>query len=90
MTIPTSIRCRQPVKHHSHGNCLFVAKLRTQDNGLPKFRANSCVLSSPTSEVDEVSGWLWQLVTAIHDENDGPTICDRVSQRLFMTAFMLP
>jgi hypothetical protein len=80
----------QAMKHHSHGNCLIVAKLSTQDYGLPKFRANSCGLSSPTSEVDEVSGKSWQLVTATHDENDGPTICDPISQRLFMTAFMLP
>jgi hypothetical protein len=78
------------MKHHSLGNGLTVAKLRTQDNGLPKFRANSCGLSSTTSEADEVSGQSWQLVTAIHDENDGPTICDPLSQRLFMTAFMLP
>jgi len=56
MTIHTSIRCMQPMKHHSHGNSLIVAKLRTEDNDLPKLRANSCGLSSPTSEVDEVSG----------------------------------
>jgi hypothetical protein len=39
------------MKHNSHGNCLIVAKLKTQDYGLAKFWANSCGLSSPTLDV---------------------------------------
>ncbi len=34
----------------------------------------------PLSEADEVHGQSWQLTTAIHDEGDGLTLCELVSQ----------
>lgn len=34
------------------------------------------VIHTPLLSVDEASGQLWQLVTAIWDESDGPILCE--------------
>jgi hypothetical protein len=59
-------------------------KLRTQNlyKILPKFVLD-CLLHSylhPPSGVDEVSGYLWQLITAICDYGDGLTLCEQHSE----------
>jgi hypothetical protein len=57
-------------------------KLRTQIvyNGLPKFLGRLLyAYLHPLLGADELSGWSWQLVTAIHDEGDGLTLCERLS-----------
>jgi len=56
-------------------------KLRTQIvyNGLPKFLGR--LLYSylhPLLGADELSGWSWQLVTAMRDEGDGLSLCERL------------
>ncbi len=35
---------------------------------------------SVLSFTNEVIGWSWRLVTTIHDEGDGLTLCDQFSQ----------
>jgi hypothetical protein len=34
----------------------------------------------PQSVADEVTGWWWQVITAIHDGGDGLTLCEWLSQ----------
>jgi hypothetical protein len=39
----------------------------------------SVVFSEPLLGADELNGYSWQLVTAIHDEGDGLSLCERLS-----------
>jgi hypothetical protein len=39
----------------------------------------SVVFSEPLLGADELNGYSWQLVTAVHDEGDGLSLCERLS-----------